>query len=132
MSRARTLAVAVGIFASGVVAGIIIHAHHWRRPVAGGSAASEALVEVAFENARVAVRTVDLAPGARRPSRTRPTDELVLFCEEAHYQAVTADGRTEPRDRRPGTVVWHNKGEIAPTLVNPGARPVHYYTIGLK
>jgi hypothetical protein len=88
--------------------------------------------KVTFENARVAVKEITLAPGASRASRTRETDELVLFYAESHYQAVTPQGKTEPRDRQPGTVVWHKKGEVAPTLVNPGTKPVRYYSISIK
>jgi hypothetical protein len=88
--------------------------------------------KITFENARVAVKEITLAPGASRASRMRETDELVLFYAESHYQAVTPEGKTEPRDRKPGTVVWHKKGEVAPTLVNRGTKPVHYYSISLK
>ena len=81
---------------------------------------------------RVTVREITLAPGAKRPARTRETDELVLFYAESHYQAVTDAGKTEPRDRAAGAVVWHKKGERAPTLVNPGTTPVRYYSIAIK
>lgn len=122
MVTLRALVVSVVLFAGGVAVGAA---------VAAGKA-PEAAVEVAFENPRVAVRVIDIPPGAQRPGRTRPTDELVLFCEEAHYQAVDAQGRKEARDRKPGTVVWHARGELAPTLINTGVRPVHYYGISLK
>jgi hypothetical protein len=122
MLTLRALVVAVVIFAGGIAVGVA---------VAAGKP-PEATVAVAFENPRVAVRVIDIPPGAQRTGRTRPTDELVLFCEEAHYQAVDAHGRKEARDRTPGTVVWHANGELAPTLVNTGARPVHYYGISLK
>ncbi len=87
---------------------------------------------VTFENARVAVKEITLAPGASRPTRTRDTDELVLFYAESRYQAVTPEGKTEPRHRLPGAVVWHKKGEIAPTLVNNGSKPVHYFSVSIK
>jgi hypothetical protein len=119
----RAVIFAVALFAGGVAVGLA---------AAGDKPAPEASVKVAFENPRVAVTAIDIAPGAQRAGRTRPTDELVLFCDEAHYQAVDAQGHKEARDRKPGTVVWHQKGELAPTLVNTGARPVHYYGISLK
>jgi hypothetical protein len=114
---------AVALFGGGIAVGLAVAAD---KPPPEGS------VKVAFENARVAVKVIDLPPGARRPARARPTDEVVLFCEEAHYQAIDADGHQEPRDRAPGTVVWHTKGEQAPTLVNTSHRAVHYYGISLK
>jgi hypothetical protein len=131
MKAARSFAVALVIFAAGGLAGIIFHAHHWQR-AASARPGSEASVRVALENGRVAVSVVDLPPGARRPGRTRPTDELVLFCEESHYQVVDAQGHAESRDRMPGTVVWHDKGDLAPALVNPGPKPVRLYSVSLK
>jgi hypothetical protein len=115
------LAVASALFCAGVAAGLAIAAER-----------QEATVKVAFENARVAVQAIDIPPGGSRPGRTRATDELVLFCDEAHYQAVDAQGHKEARDRKPGTVVFHTKGDVAPTLVNTGAKTVHYYGISLK
>ena len=88
--------------------------------------------DVAFDNPRVTVKQITLSPGASRPTRTRETDELVLFPEEAHYLAVAPDGKRERRDRQPGAVAWHKKGEVAPTLVNDGDRTVRYFSISIK
>jgi hypothetical protein len=117
----RAVILAAALFAGGVAVGL-----------AAAGDRREASVKVAFENPRVAVTVIDMAPGAQRSGRTRPTDELVLFCEEAHYQAVDAQGHREARDRKPGAVVYHQKGELAPTLVNTSDRAVHYYGISLK
>ena len=111
------------VFASGMLAGGALLADP-PPPVAG--------VKVVLDNARVAVKQITIGPGAQRPPRVRETDEVVLFCEEAHYRAVKADGTKEPRDRQPGTVVFHSKGEQAPTLVNDGKRPVRYFSLSLK
>jgi hypothetical protein len=123
MLKLRSLGLAVVLFGGGLAVGLA---------VAADKAPAEAAVKVAFENPRVAVRVIDIPPGGRRSGRTRPTDEVVLFCEEAHYRAVDAQGKTEARDRAPGTVVWHARGEEAPTLVNDGRKTVHYYGISLK
>jgi hypothetical protein len=96
------------------------------------SAPAEATVKVTLDNKDVTVNEILMAPGAQRPSRPRPTNELVFFCEEAHYQAVDAQGKKESRDRVPGAVVFHHKGEVAPTLVNTSKKPVHYYSVSLK
>ena len=96
------------------------------------AAAQDPAAKVTFDNGRVTVREITRAPGGKRPARTRDTDELVLFYAESHYQAVTDAGKTEPRDRAAGAVVWHKKGERAPTLVNPGTAPVRYYSIAIK
>ena len=118
------MAVLAFVFASGLLAGRALFALE-PPPVEAG-------LKVVLENPRVAVREVTIAPGAQRSPRVRPTDEVVLFCEEAHYRAVNADGSKEPRDRKPGTVVFHKKGEQAPTLVNEGKKPVRYFSLSLK
>jgi hypothetical protein len=115
------------LFGSGALTGLA---------VASNPPAADPTTRVSFDNPRVTVREVTLAPGASRPTRTRETDELVLFYAESHYLAVTPQGKDgvkkERRDRAPGTVVWHKKGEVAPTLVNDGNKPVRYYSISVK
>jgi hypothetical protein len=123
MNRKHITLGATLVFAAGVLAG---------RTLLAVSPAPEAAVKVIFENPKVAVREITIGPGNQRSPRVRETDEVVLFCEEAHYRAVTAEGKREPRDRKPGTVVFHNKGEQAPTLVNDGKKPVHYFSLSLK
>ena len=118
-----TLVAATLVFAAGLLAG---------RTLFAVAPPKEAAVKVVFENPRVAVREITIDSGAQRSPRVRPTDEVVLFCEEAHYRAVKADGSKEPRDRKPGTVVWHAKGEQAPTLVNDGKQSVRYFSLSLK
>jgi hypothetical protein len=131
MKAARSLAMALVIFGAGALAGIIFHAHHWHRTATAATGA-EASTRVALENGRVAVNVVDLPAGGRRSGRTRPTDEVVLFCEESHYQVVDAQGHAEPRDRLAGTAVWHARGDLAPALVNAGPKPLRLYSISLK
>jgi hypothetical protein len=123
MNRKHVTLGASLIFAAGLLAG---------RTLFAVSPSSEAAVKVIFENPNVAVREITMVPGTQRAPRVRETDEVVLFCEEAHYRAVTADGKREPRDRKPGTVVFHSKGEQAPTLINDGKKPVHYFSLSLK
>jgi hypothetical protein len=118
----RLLCGAGALFAAGFASALAL----------GAGKPAEAEVKDLFDNARVTVRAVTMPPGAQREARPRPTDELVLFYEEAHYQATDAAGKVAPRDRKPGEVVWHNKGELAPTLSNPGAKPVRYFSISLK
>jgi hypothetical protein len=123
MNRKHLTLGATLVFAAGLFAG---------RTLFAVPPPSQAAVKVVFEHPRVTVREITIGPGAQRSARVRETDEVVLFCEEAHYGAVTAEGKREPRDRKPGTVVFHNKGEQAPTLVNDGKRPVHYFSLSLK
>jgi hypothetical protein len=123
MNRKHITLGAALVFTAGLLAGRTLFA------VPG---AKEAEVKVVFENPRVAVREITIGAGAQRSPRVRETDEVVLFCEESHYRAVTAEGKREPRDRKAGTVVFHSKGEQAPTLVNEGKKPVHYFSLSLK
>jgi hypothetical protein len=124
MTKIHAIAGGMLLFAGGLAGG-------WALAETKAAAADPA-ARVTFDNPRVTVREITLAPGAKRPARTRETDELVLFYAESHYQAVTDAGKTEPRDRAAGAVVWHKQGERAPTLVNPGTTPVRYYSIAIK
>lgn len=129
MVNMRNLALvggALGLFAAGFGTAFAFAA------TTSKAAVVPAEVKDLFDNPRVTVRAITMAPGAQREPRPRPTDELVLFYEEAHYQATDAEGKVSPRDRTPGTVVWHKKGELAPTLSNPGTKPVHYFSISIK
>jgi hypothetical protein len=129
----RRFGLLLAVFVAGGLSGIIFHAHHWQTFAAERAGPKgDARVEVALDNPRVTVERVELAPGAQRSARPRTTDELVFFCDEAHYEAIEADGHREPHHRKPGTFVWHDKGALAPPLVNPGGRPLRYYSIELK
>ncbi len=75
---------------------------------------------VKLDNPRVTV-TESLTPaGGRRKAQTRPTDQLIVFIDDAIYEAVEASGNISVRHRQPGEIVWHSKGEAAPLLVNKG------------
>jgi hypothetical protein len=120
----RLVCGAVAIFLAGFGTAFAVGANKTPAP--------QAEIKELLDNPRITVRTVTMAPGAQREGRPRPTDELVLFYEEAHYQATDADGKVSRRDRKPGTAVWHSKGELAPTLSNPGNKPVRYFSISIK
>ena len=86
---ARTLSAAALVFAAGFGAAVAL----------GAGKPTPAEVKDLFDNERVTVHAITMPPGAQRDPRPRPTDELVLFYEEAHYQATEADGKIAPRDR---------------------------------
>ena len=76
-------------------------------------------LSVKLDNARVTV-TESLTPaGGRREAYTRPTDQIIVFVDEANYESVES-GQATLRKRMPGDIVWHSKGEAAPLLVNRG------------
>ena len=69
-----------------------------------------------LDNPRITV-TESLTPaGGRRESYTRPTDQLIVFLDDAQYEAVDADGKATLRQRKSGDIVWHKKGEMVPII----------------
>jgi hypothetical protein len=75
---------------------------------------------VRLDNAKVTV-TESLTPaGGRREPYVRPTDQLIIFLDDAQYEASDGNGEKALRSRKAGEVVWHAKGETAPLLVNSG------------
>ena len=75
---------------------------------------------VKLDNSRVTV-TESLTPaGGKRDAYVRPTDQLIIFLDDAEYEAIEAGGEKALRKRKAGEVIWHTKGEAAPTLVNKG------------
>jgi hypothetical protein len=45
---------------------------------------------------------------------------VIVFLDEASYEVVYANGKKEQRERTSGDVIWHSRGEEAPTLNNIG------------
>ena len=75
---------------------------------------------VKLDNSRVNI-TESLTPaGGRREAYTRPSDQIIVFVDEANYESVEPSGQATARHRMPGEIVWHSKGEAAPLLVNKG------------
>lgn len=77
-------------------------------------------LSVKLDNDRVTVTESVTPAGARREPYTRPTDQIIVFVDEAQYDSIDANGKVTPRQRKPGDFVWHSKGEAAPLLVNKG------------
>jgi len=122
MSVIRNLLAAGVVFAIGLTTGFG-WAHH---------ASEGPVTRRVLDNKRVEVTEVTLAPSARREAYTRPTDQLIVFLDEAKYQAIDASGKTEERKRAVGDIVWHDKGDAAPILVNTGAKPYRNLVIAFK
>ena len=75
---------------------------------------------VKLDNAKVTITESRTPEGGRRETYTRPTDQIIVFIDEAQYEAVEAGKPPARRHRQPGDIVWHNKGEAAPALINKG------------
>lgn len=84
-----------------------------------------------LDNQRVTITEVTMPPAARRENYTRPTDQIIVFIDEADYETTDAEGKKLVKRRQPGEIVWHNKGEAAPLLVNKG-KPYRNLVIALK
>ena len=85
-----------------------------------------------LDNRRVSVTELTMAPGARREPYTRPSDQIIVFIDKADYQAVDAEGKQQARHRAAGEIIWHDKGEAAPLLINVGKRPYRNLVVALK
>jgi hypothetical protein len=112
------------IFAAGISTGLALAGR-----LALGDAAQ---TKVVLDNQRVTVTEVTVAPQGRREPYARPSDQIIVFVDEAEYEATDAEGKKQTKRRRPGEIVWHHKGEAAPLLVNVGQRPYRSLVIALK
>ncbi|MGH9844903.1 MAG: hypothetical protein ACREEM_39810 [Blastocatellia bacterium] len=124
MSRRTLFVLALLIFVSGVTAGLAMA----RFTASGQSLQSRQLLD----NPRVTVTEITTPAGGRREPYTRPSDQIIVFIDEADYEATDAAGQKQVRHRQPGEIVWHNKGEAAPLLVNKGKKPYRNLVIALK
>jgi hypothetical protein len=84
-----------------------------------GRQTAPALV-VRLDNPRVTITESTTPAGGRRESYVRTSDQIIVFLDDAQYEAVDDSGKPAMRNRKSGDFVWHTKGEIAPTLINKG------------
>jgi|SRR5579863_3073894 len=86
-----------------------------------------------LENARVRVTEVTAPPGVPRDRHIRQTDQIIVFLDDCRYQrADSATGQKTVQERKSGDVIWHNKGEDAPQLINLGSKPYRTLVIELQ
>src|ERR1700690_309386 len=86
--------------------------------------APPASLEVKLENAKVKVVEMTYNPGVPRERFIRPHDQVVVFLDDSRYERTdSATNAIETRERKAGDVVWHNKAEDAPRLLNLGTKP---------
>lgn len=111
------------IFATGVTVGLAL---------AKGQGETKPQAKLLLDNQRVTVTEMTTLPNARRAPYTRPTDQIIVFLDEADYSATDAAGQKQVKHRAAGEIVWHNKGEAAPLLVNTGKKPYRNLVIALK
>jgi hypothetical protein len=89
--------------------------------------------KVLLENTRVRVLEVTYNPGAPRARHIRPTDQVIVFLDECQYERTDSKtGEKTVRQRKSGEVIWHDRAEDAPVLVNKGAKVYRTLVIELK
>jgi hypothetical protein len=89
--------------------------------------------KVVLENEHVRVRQVTYAPGVPRERSIRPTNQVIVFLDDCRYERTDSVTHEKTvRERKAGDVIWHNKGEDAPQLINLGSKPYHTLVIELK
>ena len=86
-----------------------------------------------MENVRARVVEVTYEPGVPRARHIRATDQIIVFLDDCKYERTdTKTGGKTVRERKSGDVIWHDRGEDAPVLVNVGTKPYRSLVIELK
>ena len=76
-----------------------------------------------LENKRVRVSEIIYEVGVPRERHTRQTDQVIVFLDDCKYNRIDSKtGEKTVRERKSGEVIWHDKGEDAPILINAGAK----------
>lgn len=88
---------------------------------------------VKLDKPRVTVTEVTHMPGVPREPYVRPTDQVIVFLDDCAYDRVDpSTGEKRRVTRKSGEVIWHDKGEHAPTLINAGTKPYRSLIVALK
>lgn len=89
--------------------------------------------QVVLENVRVRVTERVIPPGGERTPYLRDTDQVIVFLNDTTYDRVDPrTGERAPRRRNAGEVIWHERAEQAPKLINTGSEPMRSLIISLK
>ncbi len=86
-----------------------------------------------LDNKRATVTERVMEVNSARDPHTRATDQIIVFLNDTAYDRVDPQsGKIERRTRKAGDILWHDKGEHAPKLINRGAGPMRSLVIALK
>jgi hypothetical protein len=89
--------------------------------------------KVLMENVRVRVNEVTYEPGVPRQRHIRATDQVIVFVDDCQYERTdSVTGEKTVRTRKAGEVIWHDRSEDAPQLINKGSKPYRTLVIELK
>ena len=90
-------------------------------------------MKVTLENEKVRITEVTYQPGKPRERYIRPTDQVIVFLDNCKYQRTDSKtGEKTVRERKAGEVIWHDKGEDAPVLINLRSKGYRTLVIELK
>jgi len=96
-------------------------------------AAASLPTTVKLEKPRATVTQMDYMPGVPREPYIRPTDQIIVFVDDATYDRIDPETNAKQRvNRKSGDVIWHDKGDHAPRLINQGSKPYRTLIIALK
>ncbi len=124
MSKKFILICAMAIFFVGLCSGLLV--------AASFTQAKTPVAKTILDNTRVNITEVTSDPAARREPYTRPSDQIIVFLDPADYETTDAEGKKTRKHRVSGEIIWHNKGEAAPLLINQGDKPYRNLVIALK
>ncbi len=86
-----------------------------------------------LENERVKITELIYQPGVPRERSIRLADQVIVFLDDCKYQRIdSATQEKTVRERKSGEVIWHNKGEDAPVLINLGSKAYRTLVIELN
>lgn len=89
--------------------------------------------KIVLETVRAKVTEVTYEPGVPRARYLRPTDQIIVFLDDCEYERTDSKtGEKTTRKRKSGEVIWHDRAEDAPVLLNKGSKPYRTLVIELK
>ena len=90
-------------------------------------------MKTVLENTKVKVLEAIYEPGVPRKRHIRAADQVIVFLDDCRYQRTDPQtGEKTIRRRKAGDAIWHDKGEIAPVLVNLESKAYRTLVIELK
>lgn len=105
----------------------------WMLAAVCGVALAALPMKMKLDNTRVKVTEVTYEPGVPRERYIRPSDQVIVFLDDCKYERIDSKtGEKTIRERKSGDVIWHDKGEDAPVLINRGAKAYRTLVVELK
>jgi quercetin dioxygenase-like cupin family protein len=119
----------LGIFAAGLVAGLLVVTWAPRIWAQDAVRLSPQLYTVRFENDRVRVLEYRLKPGQKEPSHSHPPS-VVFYLSDATFRSTGADGKATESQVTNGQVLWREA--TTHDAENVGTTEGHAYAVELK